>query len=149
MVPNICRILLSRRWNVSNFPKMYISLKSNCLSEGVCSSFSLVLWKYRWYSWRMHFQSAHPEIHSIYKNSMTFFYFSSKASSKCSIKDSHFCIKEKSTRHIDCNSKCTAKLLNAKKKPSRTWLRWMADLILSATICWGWSQIEFEPLFVM
>lgn len=57
MVANISRILFSLRWNVSNFPKMYISLKSNCLSEGVCSSFSLVLWKHRWYSWKTHYDT--------------------------------------------------------------------------------------------
>lgn len=60
MVLNISKILLSRRWNVSNFPKMYISLKSNCLSLGVCSSFSLVLWKHRWYSWRTHLKPPRP-----------------------------------------------------------------------------------------
>lgn len=68
MVLNISKILLRRLWNVSNFPKMYISLKSNCLSLGVCSSFSLVLWKHRWYSWRMHLKPPLPWSSSVPKD---------------------------------------------------------------------------------
>lgn len=68
MVLNISKILLSLRWNVSNFPKMYISLKSNGLSLGVCSSLSLVLWKHRWYSWRTHLKPPRPWHCSVHKH---------------------------------------------------------------------------------
>lgn len=53
MVLNMFRILFIRRWNVSNLPKMYISLKSNWRSNGFSSSFCLVFWKYFWYSWNI------------------------------------------------------------------------------------------------
>lgn len=46
-------ILASRRWKVSNFPKIYISLNSNCFSFGSCLSFCFVLWKQRWYSLKL------------------------------------------------------------------------------------------------
>lgn len=46
-------ILARRRWKVSNFPKIYISLNSNCFSFGSCLSFCFVLWKQRWYSLKL------------------------------------------------------------------------------------------------
>lgn len=46
-------ILARRRWKVSNFPKIYISLNSNCFSLGSCLSFCFVLWKQCWYSLKL------------------------------------------------------------------------------------------------
>ena len=52
MVVKMSIILARRRWKVSNFPKIYISLKSNCFSFGFCFSFCFVWWKQDWYPWR-------------------------------------------------------------------------------------------------
>lgn len=60
MVVKMSIILARRRWKVSNFPKIYISLKSNCFSFGFCFSFCFVSWKQDWYPWR-------PEAKSVRK----------------------------------------------------------------------------------
>ena len=52
-VVKISIILARRLWKVSNFPKIYISLNSNCFSLGSCLSFCFVLWKQCWYSLKL------------------------------------------------------------------------------------------------
>lgn len=52
MVVKMSIILARRRWKVSNFPKIYISLKSNCFSFGFCFSFCFVSRKQDWYPWQ-------------------------------------------------------------------------------------------------
>ena len=52
-VVKISIILARRLWKVSNFPKIFISLNSNCFSLGFCLSFCFVLWKQCWYSLKL------------------------------------------------------------------------------------------------
>lgn len=54
-------ILASRRWKVSNFPKIYISLNSNCFSFGSCLSFCFILWKQFWYSLKWNAETEERE----------------------------------------------------------------------------------------